>query len=255
LIAKQLNPDWYRIKYNLAALHANWAALDEGESSAPDEQADHRKEAHSGAKELAEAALEQLVEGTGKADPALLTLLEKSILPSALILYSGTAQDPEKGEQHFYAERTPGNLEQLLADMRTGLSPEHAFGFVASAKRPTARTLYNLACAAAQAGDTTAAESYLQRALSSGSEAERRQLAQRSAVDPTLRPLSVDDIFGDISQEDFRTRAQEAAQSLVETLRSRIEEAGAQASAEAEEAESSEAEEEEEEENGPAMPA
>jgi hypothetical protein len=261
LIDARLNADWYRVKFNLAALHANWSTSLDDDDRECGEAKEHRQKAHLQAEELAKAALEQLVEGRGEADPALLGLLEKSILPSALILYSGTAPRPGAGEPHAHATEPPGNPRQLLDDLRTGLRPVEARRYVERSDLLTPRTLYNLACASAQAGDVEEGKDYLQRALSSGSKAERDQLAQRAASDPSLGPLREADVFSAPEPAHFQVSVQEAIDSVLETLfeskRYVVEEAPADAEAALaeEEAEEAEPSAEEEEENGPTATA
>lgn len=192
MIAARLNPDWYRVKYNLAALHANWAAsLESNDEEGRAEALEHRKTAHSLARELAKVALEQLVEHPDDLNPALSALLEKSILPAALVIYGGTGSRlSDKGARHFHLHDPPKDRRQLLDLVRKGLSEHEALRYAAaSTPHPTPRTLYNLACAHTQNGNLEEAERYLEKALSAGPEAERKQLAQRAATDPTLRSL------------------------------------------------------------------
>lgn len=250
MIEAHLNPDWYRVKYNLAALHANWSAsLTTGGEDERAEAVAHRRTAHAQASELAEAALEQLVERPGEANPALLSLLEKSILPATLILYGGTGSRRKKSggaSGRFFLHGSPSNHRELLGYVRTGLNDGEALQYAASIQRPTPRVLYNLACAYAQEGSFEKARGCLQKALRAGPEAERKQLAQRAAADPTLRPLRDDGDFGFAETVSLRLRGQEIAERLIRTLFGyewTVEEA--------EEADATAAEEEEEEEDGP----
>ncbi|MGN6556915.1 MAG: tetratricopeptide repeat protein [Solirubrobacterales bacterium] len=241
MIEARLNPDWYRVKYNLAALHANWAAtFDPGEKTECVEAVEHRGRAHTHAQELIEAALEQLVERENETDPALLSLLEKSILPTALILYGGTGpRMTTQGTPHreFHLHDPPRDLHELLTTVRSGLDERGALRYAASMQQPIPpRTLYNLACAYAQDEEFEEAKACLEKALRTAPERERKQLAARAKVDPSLRPLREAEVYEHVETGSVAKVTRDFREFLKKAMASRLEQERAEAAEEASEA-------------------
>lgn len=185
MIAPEQNADWYRVKYNLAALYATWSRTGDKKKR------EHRDSALQESRTLAIVALEQIVvrtgRGYGQGDPVLRSFLEESIVPAALLVYAGMHPDGEG------PRRNPegGTLapEKLLAALRgEGLSGEQAIAYVLARHSRQPRIAYNLACVYAGWGSEKAARTQLWRAIElSGSGAPR--LAQWALRDPALKGL------------------------------------------------------------------
>jgi hypothetical protein len=193
LIAARLNPDWYRVKYSLAALHTNWAGtLREAEPR--DEKAieSHLEQGHKLSEEVARDSLQQLVERPAKkTSTPLRKLLEDAVLPAALNLYAATgtgSADAGLGQEWDEQDET-GDQRQLLAYLEEGLDERVALDYVTTHAPPTPRVLYNLACAWAAIGEPDQAMDTLRKALAAASKAERRVFARLARKDPSFAPL------------------------------------------------------------------
>jgi tetratricopeptide (TPR) repeat protein len=181
--AARFNPDWYRIKYNVASVHANQAS--EEEASSPSPAIERRLTAHEQAKELAQIAAEEIAKPSRKASADLLELLARSILPAALALYAGTAR-PTGAEP---IEGSPRNARELRDRLRDDkLQARAALSYV-TRDRLTWKVQYDLACAYSQLGDFDEAESLLKGAVNGAPDKIRKPIAQEMLTDPSLEPL------------------------------------------------------------------
>ena len=185
-IPTRLNPDWYRIKYNLAVLYANWASEDE--NSGGGEKADElRQAAHKEAEEVAEAALSQLRRRRDRRRHRdLVNLLRKPILQEALIVYGGTVLADGDGAA---GDRIPQDEDELGDRLANGELPfRAALGYV-TANRPNADTFFTLACAYTQVSAFTEAKDCLKESLEKTPEREKGSRAEGMLTDTSLRPL------------------------------------------------------------------
>lgn len=186
----KLNPDWYRVKYNLAALHANWASdREQGELA---RRRGLQRQSHEEARTLAVTALQVLRSGAG--GPDLRRLLERSTLPATLILFAGTIPEekPQRGPAGEEAAE-PLSRDRLSSLLEAGeLTATQALAFVAGIPRLEGRVVYNLACAHTQHGRFTAAAEALVQAIASAPRRQRNRLVSWALEDPSLEPLLVE---------------------------------------------------------------
>jgi hypothetical protein len=215
LITRSLNPDWYRVRYNLTALHATWSASLKAEDK-PTEAEDHRSEAHSLSRALAQSALEQFLDRKGQTEPPLKSMLETSIVPSALLIYAGTSRDLRNAAAAGEREEAEESAGLTRRDVRTeqedlqkelegeGTTADKAVDYALAHGRPTPRFLYNVACLYSQAGKQRKAAKELADALERSSESEASGLAVSASKDPSLIPLMnrVDGLKEHLSDKD-----------------------------------------------------
>ncbi len=189
------NPDWYRIKYQLAALYLNWAA-----DSEPGLNKDRRAErAAKEAKELAVATLAMLAQlgrgrrGRGTAPRAYLTrtlrpFLEGTIEPSLLTLLAGTVSPLPPRPAQWPGERpTREAIRSSLAENR--IDPWQLIAYVELGPARPPETQFNLACFYTRAGDLTTASKRLLRSVRETQRQERQRLVDATLIDPVLAPL------------------------------------------------------------------
>ena len=189
------NPDWYRIKYQLAALYTNWAA-----DSAPGLHKESRAErAATEAKELAIttlAAIDGLKNARGGRGTAprsylrstLRPFLKGTIEPSLLTLLAGTVSPLPPRPEGWSDERpTRGDVRASLAADR--VDPWQLIAYVDHDSHRPPETQFNLACFYTRAGDLTAASKHLLRAVRETQSQERQRLVDAALIDPVLSPL------------------------------------------------------------------
>ncbi len=183
-LASDENPDWYRIKYQLAGLYANWAvATDE-----PIELKRSRKaQAADRARDLA-LTTSQTIEGlSGQAPaPALLQFLEGTIEPDALILAASTI--PESGATERPATR-PQRSEVISTLKAERIDPWILIAFVEHGSNRSSDTSYNLACFYSMQGEFMHATEHLLSAVREVPRSARPALVKGMTLDPTLAPL------------------------------------------------------------------
>jgi tetratricopeptide (TPR) repeat protein len=189
-----VNPDWYRVKYNLATLHANsYAALRDTDPSAARA---HRIQTRDLAEGLAKRALEQLGRRKGSISDALHSLLQTRIVPAALCLYGAVGvpeEDDTAGAKYPWSQgNVDGDQRTLLRLLDEGLSQTSALEYVAQHARWRPELLYNLACGWAQHGDLKKALETLGRALERASSVKRTELAEGAWTDDSFKPLRSD---------------------------------------------------------------
>lgn len=187
----EVNPDWYRVRYNLATLHANLDAS-RRESDPPSAER-HRFKARDLAEELAEGSLELLALGRGKVSEPLRRLLQNAILPSVLSIYGGcgpTGRDDTAGGGFAWSRGdVAGDQRSLLRFLGEGLEPRSALEYVWQHALCRPDVLYNLACGWAQFGDAARAKEILGEALDRSSPSERKTLAEGAWADDGFDPL------------------------------------------------------------------
>jgi hypothetical protein len=152
MIEPKRNPDWYRVKHNYAALHANWAA-DHRKVKAADssERGRHQDIARAESRELALRASEQLTfRWPPRVNRELREFLKQSILPAALLLYAAaSANRAETGEQ-----TAPGNPRELHSRLKSNqLTAKAAMAYVDGDPDLSLQVVYAFACAHAQRGE------------------------------------------------------------------------------------------------------
>jgi tetratricopeptide (TPR) repeat protein len=180
LIAPELNPDWYRVRYNIATLYANRSADPKTEVRGD------RELARAKAKELAIDAIAGLQAKGTKKVPGLVDFLQHSVLPAALLIFAGTAGRHPKDSSPTGA---PADLKELRAWLEGNrLTAQAALEFV-KRNRPNPGVLYDMACAYAQLGRLKDARDCLETAMTTAPATERRRLARLAPTDPSLDPL------------------------------------------------------------------
>ena len=189
------NPDWYRIKYQLAALYTNWAA-----DSEPGLNKDRRAaRAADDARALAITTLDVLArlgkDGGGQwtaprayVRDTLQPFLEGTIEPSLLTLLAGTASPLAPRPAGWPGERpTREEISASLAADR--IDPWQLIAYVELGPNRPPETQFNLACFYTRAGDLTTASKRLLRAVRETQLQERQRLVDVALIDPVLRPL------------------------------------------------------------------
>jgi tetratricopeptide (TPR) repeat protein len=194
------NPDWYRIKYQVAALYTNWAVDSEGIK-----KENRAERAATAAMELATKTLDMLARlakggrGQGKAPRAYLQdtlrpFLEGTIEPSALTLLAGTVSPlPERSAQWPGERPTREAVTASLAangrDPSNKIDPWQLIAYVERGPNRPPETQFNLACFYTRAGDLTTASRRLLRSVRETQRQERQRLVDVALIDPVLRPL------------------------------------------------------------------
>jgi len=206
------NPDWYRVKYSVAALHANAAAglRAMAAQSASDEaaRAKQRAEAETQlarrfAHELALASAETLQlldQGLWRGARAwwrrarrlsaterigLQGFLRNTMQPPVLVLLAGLQPSPRSEDRHSAPLETN---DDLLAALRSGDPPDPRAltDYVEQSEPHDPRTDYNLACLYLSWGEVDLAADRLLRGLQGTPENQRARLIDRAFQDPTL---------------------------------------------------------------------
>jgi tetratricopeptide (TPR) repeat protein len=195
------NPDWYRIKYQVAALYSNWALESEGVR-----KDDRARRAAADAKQLAEVTLDTLArlhkggraQGTAPREYLQATLrpfLEGTIEPSVLALLAGTVSPlqarpadwpPPDGPTR---EEIRASLEANELDPSKPIDPWQLIAHVEKGPKRPPETQFNLACFYTSAGDLTTASRRLIQAVRQTQRQERQRLVDVALLDPVLGPL------------------------------------------------------------------
>lgn len=189
------NPDWYRIKYQLAALYANWAA--DSEPGANKETRTQRSVEE--ARALAGATLEALDglttrrRGHGQTSRAyqrdtLCPFLEGTIEPSALALLAGTVMPLPQRPEGWPGER-PTRADLIASLAANVVDPWQLIAYVELGHNRPPETEFNLACFYTRAGDLTTASKRLLRSVRETQRQERQRLVDAALIDPVLAPL------------------------------------------------------------------
>jgi tetratricopeptide (TPR) repeat protein len=194
-MAPKANPDWYRIRYQLAALYANWAAASE-----PGKHRETRADrATKEAKALAIDTLKAIkrrtrsrrgkgVESRAYVRDTLRPFLEGTIEPSVLTLLAGTISPLPPRPAGWPGKRW--TREQVLNSLVTdAIDPWALIAYVEKGPNRPAETQFNLACFYTQAGDLTTAPTCLQRSVRETQRQERQRVIDAALIDPVLAPL------------------------------------------------------------------
>jgi tetratricopeptide (TPR) repeat protein len=189
------NPDWYRIKYQIAALYTNWAV--DGEPGANRDRRAAR--AAQEAKALAAttfdvlARLDKSGRAQGKAPRAYLQdtlrpFLVGTIEPSAATLLAGSVSPLPPRPDGWPGERpTRDVISASVAANR--IDPWQLIAYVEKGPHRPPETQFNLACFYTRAGDLTTASRRLLRSVRETQRQERQRLVDVALLDPVLRPL------------------------------------------------------------------
>jgi tetratricopeptide (TPR) repeat protein len=194
-IAREDNPDWYRIKYQFAALFFNWAT----ETEAGHKKTERAQRAADEANQLARTTVNRLLalsgrgrraDGTPRAfrEGTLKPFLEGTILPSVLVLVAGNIQPPPPRPADW-----PGRciaFEEVATAVTGGaIDPWQLVSYVEQGANRPPETLVNLACFYTRAGDFAAASRRLLTAVRETKRQERKGLVDAVLQDPVLKPL------------------------------------------------------------------
>ncbi len=190
------NPDWYRIKYQFAALYTTWAMVSE-----PGAQRDKRaQDAATEAKDLAIIALDKIANlvsagdgqggaRTGYLQGTLRPFLEGTIEPSVLALVAGTAS-PIPSRPDGWSQGARPSVDQVRATLTSQtIDPWRLIAFVEKGPSRPPATLYNLACFYTRYHDYTTASKRLLHAVRETQRQERPSLVKVALGDPVLAPL------------------------------------------------------------------
>lgn len=189
------NPDWYRIKYQFAALYSNWAT----ETELGPTKDKRAKQAADEAKALAITtldALTNLAQGGRGQDSApreylrgtLRPFLEGTIEPSLLTLVAGTVSPlPARPEASPTERPTRETVSASLAANQ--IDPWQLISYVEKGTSRPPATLFNLACFYTRAQDFTMASKLLLGAVRETQRQERQSLVNVAMSDPGLKPL------------------------------------------------------------------
>jgi hypothetical protein len=213
------NPDWYRARYQLAALYLNKASPTEKEQlSAAQRRADELKavkETREVARVTAEAADEFAdrasesrrlrfrigaeASGVAERDTELAEFLSTTIVPSALMLLAGAllfrVDLREEGTSPAKDLKELKSHKDIADALRDNLvdDPSTLVAFVEKQEELAPRVLYNLACYYTRIEELKKAAKWLEMAVLQTPVSERRALLEVVAKDPTLDPLEDDE--------------------------------------------------------------
>lgn len=190
----ELNPDWYRIKYQLAALYTNWAAATSAGPQHDDLAAKARAESTGLALGTVKAIETPPAAEPGESVPAgyvqgtLLPFLKGTIEPSALVLAALTVEPIPPAPPRGSGERPdrPALIEVLEAER---LDPRPLVAYVEMGEHLTPSAHFDLACFYTKAGAYAQASERLQRAIRETPAPERTVLIDVAKRDPTLTAL------------------------------------------------------------------
>ena len=199
-LTAHLNPDWYRIRFQLAAVYLNWAA-DRAESDT------RRPERAAKAKEHATLVARQTLE-TLETPPSvrresvspqflkrtLAPFLEDTVEPSALVLLACvTYRDPTSHHDPispFRPEDARTSRAQVLAAMEGGpIDPWLLVRYVELGDQLPPNARCELACFYMLTRDYATAARWLTEAIRDAPATEQGYLFEVAETDPTLGPL------------------------------------------------------------------
>lgn len=177
--------DWYSAKYNIAALHINWADAQVDVTATDAERAVHREAAHRESRDLAERAVEQITyRWPLRVDPKIREVLADDILPSALLIFAGSTRNrTEVGK--LTAPRDGRALQRRLSSGR--LTAAGAMAYVAAHAKPSADLCFRFACAHAHRREFKKSRNRLYDAIEiTNSKSERASIAKQALEDPAF---------------------------------------------------------------------
>jgi tetratricopeptide (TPR) repeat protein len=189
-LAPEQNQDWYRLKFHMAALYANWATESEPVDPA------RMGQARDIARKLAVDALEMSAKIDQRRRGArgrllqetLKPFLDGTIVPSVLVLVaSATAAAPPAAETSAGTLATEDDVVRALKD--DTVEPSALIAFVESSPHRPPAMLLNLACYYARSYDLITAGKRLVSAVRETPRSQRKGLIEVSRRDPALAPL------------------------------------------------------------------
>jgi tetratricopeptide (TPR) repeat protein len=189
------NPDWYRIKYQIAALFANWAVESEGIK-----KDDRARRAATEARGLADTTLDTLARlatggrGQGKAPKGYLQatlrpFLEGTIESSVLALLASTVSPLPEPPDGWPPHDRPSRDDVRASLAANEIDTWQLIAYVENGPNRPPETQFNLACFYTRAGDLTTASKRLLQAVRETQRQERQRLVDVALVDPVLSPL------------------------------------------------------------------
>jgi tetratricopeptide (TPR) repeat protein len=202
------NPDWYRIRYQLAALYLNRASLNKGRARLADDVSRAREEATAIVRDSVKILispeevpsiwrryrLSQSAASIREEHGELSDFLSATIAPAALTLLAGLLQID--GEPHPPIVREPITLhsyEEVGQALGTpGLTGEALVAFVERQTQLAPRVYYNLACYHTTRRRRQRATEWLEQAFLHTPITERYALLRVVEKDTTLAPLTAD---------------------------------------------------------------
>jgi tetratricopeptide (TPR) repeat protein len=195
-IEHRFNLDWYRIRYQFAALYTNWATDAEDEVL----KTQRRQDAATHARVVAQTALDTLTQLSKRhrreQPPAkflqatLKPFLEGTIVPSVLVLVASTVNPLPDPEANWFDQHPDSGDVRAQLDAQT-IDPWLLIAFVEHGDNRPPALLYNLACFYTRSYDLGTAAKRLIASVRETLPAERQALIDVASHDPTLEPLRV----------------------------------------------------------------
>lgn len=182
------NPDWFRIKYAIAAEYANGALA--GDAFEEDWDEDPLEAANQHVRELLEAIEAKLAEGDEEGDP-FAAFLRDRLVPSAYVLLAGIRYAVERRQGRTLVvepiERRPRDEIEATIGATEPPSPFAIVRMVEEGWQPLPPEVsYNLACFYAQVDRGDEAYAHLREALVATGPGRRTTLLGQAARDPLL---------------------------------------------------------------------
>jgi tetratricopeptide (TPR) repeat protein len=197
-LAGEKNPDWYRIRYQFAALYTNWATSTTNHEDREVRLARARREARS----LALITIQELaaVRPRSKAAEEFVTetlkpFLEGTIEPSIIVLTASTAADelgPRPDDwptKEVTIEAVRAEIARAGDDSSQPIDPWPLVAFVESGTNQPPAVRFNLACYYARTHDLVTASDWLLTAVRETPPQERLGLVDVAKKDPALDAL------------------------------------------------------------------
>jgi hypothetical protein len=198
------NPDWYRVKYSLAAERVNWALADDRERRRQLDMA--KAESRALLSEIDRRLRMPRAWGlraiNDRVGPELDRFLQGHLKPGLLVLFAGIelAKDGARaGESKASAGILRLNQLERLIQAGAPLDPLLIVHVVeAGYREPSAGLSYNLACFYSQAEDSDGALIHLRSTIELTPPSSWSRLRAEIERDPVLKPLhgKLDDLFG-----------------------------------------------------------
>jgi tetratricopeptide (TPR) repeat protein len=194
-LRREHNPDWYRIKYQFAALYTNWA-LDTADA---DERAELAQRGATAARSLAQTVLDTLSQPLkasreDEASPEYLqhTLkpcLEGTIEPSILALVASTAKPIPPRPVDWPRPRPEFEAIHAAVVADGPIDPWLLISYIEQGVSRPPALLFNLACFYTRIGDLATAAKRLMASVRETEHPDRKALVEVAETDPALKPL------------------------------------------------------------------
>ena len=186
------NPDWYRIKYQLAALYTNWAADSEPgmnrdkRASAPPTEARTSPKRHSTRSTASRntGAVGAPRQGVSAEHPSPVPRgNDRTVGADAAGGHRRPAPATTQGMAAVSARPARTSVASLEAD---AIDPWQLIAYVEMGPHRPPETEFNLACFYTRAGDLTTASKRLLRSVRETQRQERQRLVDVALIDPVL---------------------------------------------------------------------